>query len=152
MEAVRVAGDSVPILAHLVQVHPDVHVASGRVGLHVEGLGHRLRRGVELELHFVPVAIITVNAQVDCQGVVGADHKVLYRELHAVVARLDLRHSHPRRIALPVGAHVLAVVVRHVHPVLWIAVIPFPVPLIIPAIQARPVRAAVVELQRFWST
>ena len=79
----------------------------------MEGLGHRLCRRVELEFHFVPVATIcAVNAQADLQGVVGADHEVLYRELHAVVARLDLRHNRPRGLALPVCAHVLAVVAR----------------------------------------
>ena len=75
----------------LVQVDVDVDVTSVVVGLQVERLGHRLRRGVKLDGHVVVLAPIHVPADAGgyVQAVVGSDLEILDRELHRVVALLN---------------------------------------------------------------
>ena len=70
-----------PVVHVVVLVQGDVYaqVAGVVVRLDVEGLGHRLRRGVEFELAPGVVASLHVNAVTELVGhaVVGADHQVL---------------------------------------------------------------------------
>ena len=92
VEAVRshVAGAPVHLL---VEIYVDVHAAGVFRGLHVEGLGHRLRRGVELEIHVVVLAPCHVLADVgrDADAVVCPYIQVVHCEHHRVVSGLYLR-------------------------------------------------------------
>ena len=101
----------------LVQVDVDVDVTGVVVGHQVERLGHRLRRGVELEGHVVVLAPshVLADAGGNLQAVVGADLEILDSELHRVVALL-YRGVHPSGDAVPehVVLGVLAVLVREV--------------------------------------
>ena len=92
----------VPPVHLLVERDVYVHVAGVLGGLHVEGLGHRLRRGVELEIHVVVLAPCHVLADVgrDADAVVCPYVQVVHCEHHRVVARLDLRVV-PPCLALP---------------------------------------------------
>ena len=76
----------------LVQVDVDVDVAGVVVGLQVERLGHRLRRGVKLDGHVVVLAPVhgkPADVSGYVQAVVGSDLEILDRELHRVVALLN---------------------------------------------------------------
>ena len=92
----------VPPVHLLVERDVYVHVAGVFRGLHVEGLGHLLRRRVELELHVVVLAPCHVLADVgrDADAVVCPYVQVVHCEHHRVVARLDLRVV-PPCLALP---------------------------------------------------
>ena len=105
------------VLVLFVEGDIDVDAAGVVVSHQVERLGHRLRRGVELEGHVVVLAPshVLADAGGNLQAVVGADLEVLDSELHRVVALL-YRGVHPSGDAVPehVVLGVLAVLVREV--------------------------------------
>ena len=137
VEAVRshVAGAPVHLL---VEIYVDVHAAGVFRGLHVEGLGHRLRRGVELELHVVVLAPCHVLADVgrDADAVVGPYVEILDSELHRVVSGLYIR------VAPPCGALPAAV-----GELLAILVVVGPVPTFVPALVAVSFRVLVALVE-----
>ena len=124
---------AVPPVHLLVQVDVDVDAAGLVVGLQVEGLGHRLRRGGEGELARVAIATHHVLADVVVQlnGVVGPYLEVLDGQLHRVVAGIDERVG-PPCLALPAAVGELVANLVGVSPVgLAVAVV---VPVVVPAL------------------
>ena len=124
---------AVPPVHLLVQVDVDVDAAGVVVGLQVEGLGHRLRRGGEGELARVAIATHHVLADVVVQlnGVVGPYLEVLDGQLHRVVAGIDERVG-PPCLALPAAVGELVANLVGVSPVgLAVAVV---VPVVVPAL------------------
>ena len=135
---------AVPPVHLLVQVDVDVDAAGVVVGLQVEGLGHRLRRGGEGELARVAIATHHVLADVVVQlnGVVGSYLEILDSELHRVVAGIDERVAPPGS-ALPGTVGELVALLVEVGPVgLAVAVV---VPVVVPALVAVPHVLALVE-------
>ena len=135
---------AVPPVHLLVQVDVDVDVAGVVVGLQVEGLGHRLRRGGEGEPARVAIATHHVLADVVVQlnGVVGSYLEILDSELHRVVAGIDERVAPPGS-ALPGTVGELVALLVEVGPVgLAVAVV---VPVVVPALVAVPHVLALVE-------
>ena len=133
------------VLVLFVEGDIDVDAAGVVVSHQVERLGHRLRRGVELEGHVVVLAPshVLADAGGNLQAVVGADLEVLDGQLHRVVAGIDERGVHPSGDAVPehVVLGVLAVLVREVVVVVVVGlavVVPVVVPALVTVTQPSP--------------